>query len=79
MISIPLPRPSSTPAVFPASVRQQGIELLRQQMENEALERAALVEVLTRRRAGKFISKTKMDDRLARMLTRKRQTHAVRG
>jgi molybdenum-dependent DNA-binding transcriptional regulator ModE len=48
-------------------------------MENEALERAALAEVLTQRRGGKFVSGAKMDDRLARMLARKRQAHAVRG
>jgi antitoxin ParD1/3/4 len=66
---------------FPSvsAVLQQGVELLRQQLENDALERAALVEVLNRRRAGKFVSAAKMDDRLARLLTRKRRTHAVRG
>lgn len=66
---------------FPSvsAVLQQGVELLRQQMENEAQERAALAEVLTQRRASKFISGAKMDDRLTRMLTRKRQAHAVRG
>lgn len=62
-----------------SAVLQQGVELLRRQMENEAQERAALAEVLTQRRAGKFISGAKMDDRLTRMLNRKRQTHAVRG
>lgn len=62
-----------------SAVLQQGVELLRQQMEGEALERAALAEVLTGRRGGKFVSTAKMDDRLTRMLIRKRQTHAVRG
>jgi len=40
---------------FPSmsAVLQQGVELLRQQMEAEALERAALAEVLQQRRAGK--------------------------
>jgi antitoxin ParD1/3/4 len=60
-----------------SAVLQQGVELLRQQMESEALERAALAEVLKHRRAGKFVSGAKMDARLARMLTRKRQAHAV--
>lgn len=66
---------------FPSvsAVLQQGVELLRQQIENEALERAALAEVLTQRRGSKFVSGAKMDDRLARMLARKRQAHAVRG
>jgi antitoxin ParD1/3/4 len=49
-----------------SAVLQQGIELLRQQMEDEALERAALVEILGKRRSGQFLSATKMDSRLAR-------------
>ena len=62
-----------------SAVQQQGVELLRLQMESDAQERAALTEVLSQRRVGKFISATKMDDRLDRMLTRKRKTHAIRG
>jgi len=64
---------------FPSvsAVLQQGVELLRLQMENETLERAALADVLTQRRGGKFVSGNKMDDRLARMLARKRQAHVV--
>ncbi len=65
---------------FPSvsAVLQQGVELLRLQMESDALERVALADVLTQRRSGKFVSGSKMDDRLARMLTRKRQAHAIR-
>ena len=65
---------------FPSvsAVLQQGVELLRQQMETEAVERAALAEILKQRRAGKFISGAKMDVSLSRMLTRKRQAHEVR-
>lgn len=65
---------------FPSvsAVLQQGVELLRRQMGDEALERAALAEVIAQRRSGKFVSGSKMDDRLTRMLTRKRQAHAVR-
>jgi antitoxin ParD1/3/4 len=64
---------------FPSmsAVLQQGVELLRQQMEAEALERAALAEVLQQRRAGKFVSASVMDERIAAMLARKRQAHAV--
>jgi len=64
---------------FPSmsAVLQQGVELLRQQMEAEALERAALAEVLQQRRAGKFVSANVMDERIAAMLARKRQAHAV--
>jgi antitoxin ParD1/3/4 len=48
---------------FPSmsAVMRQGVELLRQQMETEAMERAALAELLKQRRAGEFISSDKMD------------------
>jgi hypothetical protein len=46
-------------------------------MEVEALERAALAEVLKHRRAGKFISPSTMDERIAAMLARKREANAV--
>jgi antitoxin ParD1/3/4 len=64
---------------FPSmsAVMQQGVELLRQQLEAESMERAALAEVLKQRRAGKFVSSDKMDERIAAMLARKRQAHAV--
>lgn len=65
---------------FPSvsAVLQQGVELLRRQMGDEALERAALAEMIAQRRSGKFVSGSKMDERLTRMLIRKRQAHAVR-
>ena len=65
---------------FPSvsAVLQQGIKILRQQMETEAQGRAALAEVLTQRRAGTFVSCAKMDERLTRMLTRKRQVQGQR-
>lgn len=65
---------------FPSvrAVLQHGVEFLRGQMESEALDRAALAAVLAQRRSGGFVSGAKMDDRLARTLTRKRQAHAVR-
>ena len=66
---------------FPSvsAVLQQGVELLRQQLESEALERAALTRTLKQRGAGRFVSGSRMDDRLARMLTRKRQAAGVQG
>jgi antitoxin ParD1/3/4 len=66
---------------FPSvsAVLQQGVEVLRKQIEGEALEQAALAELLSRRRAGGFVSGAKLDERLARMIARKRRTHAVRG
>jgi antitoxin ParD1/3/4 len=61
-----------------SSVLQQGVDLLRRQMEDEALERAALVEVMAQRRSGAFVSGSELDARLMRMLNKKRQAHAVR-
>ena len=61
-----------------SAVLHQGIELLREKMEDEALERAALAEVLGKRRSGPFLSAAKMDTRLLRMIGRKRRAHAVR-
>jgi hypothetical protein len=40
-------------------------------MEFEALERAALAELLKQRRAGRFISAEEMDQRLGEMLRAK--------
>lgn len=65
---------------FPSvsAVLQQGVEVLRRQMEADALERDALAELLERRRTGKFVSAARMDERLDRMLTRMRRTHEIR-
>jgi antitoxin ParD1/3/4 len=60
-----------------SAVMQHGVELLRQQLETDAMERAALAELLKQRRAGGFVSGDKMDERIAEMLARKRQAHAV--
>lgn len=63
---------------FPSvsAVVQQGIELLRDKMEVEAMERTALVEILGRRRSGAFLSATRMDGRVSRMIAGKRRAHA---
>ena len=65
---------------FPSvsAVLQQGVDLLRRQVEDEALERAALADVMAQRRSGAFVSGDEMESRLLRMLDKKRQTHAVR-
>jgi len=65
---------------FPSvsAVVQQGLSLLRERIEDEALERAALAELLGKRRSGPFLSAAKMDSRLSRMISRKRRAHAVR-
>lgn len=62
-----------------SAVLQQGVEILRRQMEADAMERTALAEVLARRRAGKTVSGAKLDDSLDRLLARKRKAHAVQG
>jgi hypothetical protein len=56
---------------------QKGVKLRCQQMKFEALERAALAEVLKHRRVGKFISPSTMDERIAAILARKREAHVV--
>ncbi|MBY0321235.1 MAG: type II toxin-antitoxin system ParD family antitoxin [Reyranella sp.] len=65
---------------FPSvsAVVQQGIELLREKMEDEALERAALAEILGNRPSGAFLSAATMDSRLSKMIAKKRRIHAVR-
>ncbi len=65
-------RYASVSAVF-----QQGINLLRQRLDVEDLERRALYEVLSRRRAGEFVGAEEMDDRLSRMLAEKRRAPGV--
>ena len=58
-------------------VLQQGIELLRQRLDVEDMERKALHEVLSRRQAGKFVGPEAMDNRLTRMIADKRRVHRV--
>ena len=65
---------------FPSvsAVLQQGVELLREKMEDDALEGAALVEIPGKRPSGPFLSAARMDSRLSRMIDKKRRTYAVR-
>ena len=60
-----------------SAVLQQGVDLLRQRMDAEELELAALREVLSRRRTGDFVSAERMDGRLAEMVAEKRRAHGV--
>ncbi|RVG84406.1 type II toxin-antitoxin system ParD family antitoxin [Sinorhizobium meliloti] len=60
-----------------SSVLQQGLELLRQKTEAEAVETAALREVIQRRLIGPMISATEMEGRVAAMIERKRRTVRV--
>ena len=45
--------------------------MMGQQIQKEPLEYAALTELLTKRRAGRFISAEEMDHRLGEMLKAK--------
>ena len=60
-----------------SAVLQQGVDLLRQRMDAEELETAALRELLSRRRKGGFVSAERMDARLARMIAEKRRAHGL--
>ncbi len=60
-----------------SAVLQQGVDLLRQRMDAEELEHAALRELLSRRRGGEFVSEQRMDARLDRMIAGKRRAHGL--
>ena len=49
----------------PSAVLQQGVDLLRQRMDTEELETAALRELLSWRRKGEVVGAEEMDARLA--------------
>ena len=60
-----------------SAVIQQGLDLLRRRFDVEDLERRALHEVMSRRRAGRFIGAEEMDDRLSWIISGKRRDHGV--
>ena len=60
-----------------SAVLQQGVDLLRQRMDAEELETAALRELLSRRRLGEFIGAERMDARLAGLIAGKRRAHGL--
>ncbi len=60
-----------------SAVLQQGLELLRQRTDSEALEVAALREVLAARREGEFVSGATMTGRITDIANRKRRAHGV--
>lgn len=60
-----------------SSVLQQGLELLRQKTEAEAVETAALRELVQRRLEGPRISVPEMEGRVAAMVERKRRALRV--
>ena len=60
-----------------SSVLQQGVDLLRQRMYAEEAETAALRELLSRRRKGRFVSARELDERLDALIAEKRRAHGV--
>ena len=60
-----------------SAVLQQGLDLLRQRLEAEELERTALRKVLARRREGEFVTAERMDRRLADVIAAKRRAHGL--
>jgi antitoxin ParD1/3/4 len=60
-----------------SSVLQQGLELLRQKTEAEAIETEALRELVQQRLRGPMISATEMESRIETMIGRKRQAACV--
>ena len=60
-----------------SAVVQQGLDLLRQQTEAQEAETEALRTLVTQRRSGAFVPADRMEDRVARMLDRKRREHDV--
>ena len=62
-----------------SAVLQQGIDVLRQRMQNEDIERAALKALLDQRAAGPFVTGAQMDKSISRMISAKRRAHAVQN
>ena len=60
-----------------SAVLQQGVDLLRQRMDTEELEIAALRALLSRRSEGEFVAAEGMDTRLSRMIADKRRAHGL--
>ena len=59
------------------AVLQQGVDLLRQRLDAEALETAALCELLPRRGKDERISADRMDTRLGKLIAGKRRAHGI--
>ena len=60
-----------------SAVLQQGVDLLRQRLDAEELETAALRELLSRRRKDERISAERMDARLGGMIADKRRARGL--
>ena len=62
-----------------SAVLQQAIDLLRQRVQEDDLQRTALKALLDQRSAGAFVSGAQMDKTIARMFTEKRSAHAFQN
>ena len=60
-----------------SAVLRRGLDLLRGRLEDEESERAALRELLARRREGEFVSAEGMDRRLSRVIAAKRRSSGL--
>ena len=60
-----------------SAVLQQGVDMLRQRMDAEEAETAALRALLSRRREGEFVDAEGMDARLKAMIADKRRAHGL--
>ena len=60
-----------------SAVIQQGIDLLKQHMEDEDLERKVVRQLLCRRQSGNFVGADEMDARLNKMISDKRREYGV--
>ena len=60
-----------------SAVLQQGVDLLRQRLDAEELETAALRELLSCRRKDEAVSAERMDTRLGSMIADKRRAHGL--
>ncbi len=60
-----------------SAVLQQGVDMLRQRMDAEEAETAALRALLARRRDGEFVGAGEMDARLKAMIADKRRAHGL--
>lgn len=62
-----------------SAVLQQGIDLLRQRIQDADLQQAALQALLEQRATGAFVSGAQMDESIAQMVAEKRRAHAVQN
>ena len=60
-----------------SAVLQQGLNMLRDEVETAELDKAALKQLLDKRAEGPFISEDEMDKRMDAMIARKRAEYGL--